>query len=490
VRLGLGCILLIVVGPVAAAADPADPAVDAIVADSLRRWGTPGVAVAVVRADEPVHLHGYGVREVGRPAPVTADTLFAFGSCTKAITSAVVAKLADDGKMSFDEPARTHLPGYRLTDPAADALVTVRDLLAHRTGVDGHDLLWYRAPWPAAEAVAKLSHLPAAGPFRASYHYSSLQYIAAGRAAAAAGGKPWDRLARDLFAAPLGMTATTFATAEAKAHPDRAAGHHRTAAGIEVMPEYELAEPNPAGSVATTARDLVPWLRFQLGNGAVGGRRLVSAANLAETRRPHTVMPMSDPGIGPVYPDTAQASYAMGWVVYDHRGLLVNAHGGVIDGFRAQVTLVPGKNVGIALLNNLHQTRMNVALTNRLIDYYCGLPARDWDDYYLKLEAAEKAAKVAGLEDRDRQRRGTPPSAPTAAYAGTYIDVAYGEATIIHAAGRLTWAWGNLSVPLAHYDGDVFRFTAGPAVDELVEFRVERGTPTAMRCLTRVFGRK
>lgn len=485
----LGCVILVIAGP-AAAADPVDPAVDAIVADSLKRWGTPGVAVALVVADEPVHLRGYGVRTTGRPDAVTADTRFAFGSCTKALTSAVVARLADDGKMSFDEPARTHLPGYRLTDPAADALVTVRDLLTHRTGVDGHDLLWYRAAWPAAEAVAKLSRLPAAGPFRASYHYSSLQYIAAGQAAAAAGGAPWDRLARDTLTIPLGMTATTFTAAEAKAHPDRAVGHRRTATGVEVMPEYELTEPNPAGSVATTARDLVPWLRFQLGNGAVGGRRLVSAANLAETRRPHTVMPMADPGIGPVYPDTAQASYAMGWVVYDHRGLLVNAHGGVIDGFRAQVTLVPGKNLGIALLNNLHQTRMNVALTNRLIDHYCGLPGRDWDDYYLKLEAAEKAGRAEGLAARDRQRRGTPPSAPIAAYAGTYADAAYGEATVTHAAGGLTWAWGNLTVPLAHYDGDVFRFTAGPAVDELVAFRVERGTPTTMRCLTRVFGRK
>ena len=82
-----------------------------------------------------------------------------------------------------------------------------------------------------------------------------------------------------------------------------------------------------------------------------------------------------DEAVGPVYPDSHQVSYAMGWVVYDHRGKLVVAHGGVIDGFRAQVTLLPNEKIGFALLNNLHETKMNIALGNMLIDHLLGLRA-------------------------------------------------------------------------------------------------------------------
>ena len=465
------------------AAGPADPAVDAIVTTTLAAWKTPGLVVVVVQDGRPVVLQGYGVRAAGRPDPVTPDTQFPLGSCTKAFTSAAIAQLVDAGKMAFDEPARTHLPGFHLFDPAADAAVTVRDLLTHRTGVDGHDLLWFRAPWPLAEAVARLAKVPPAGPFRASYHYSSLQYVAAGTAAGNAAGKPWAALVRDGLTVPLGMTATAFVTPPPDPAADRAAGHELNAAGgLVPMAGVAAAEPNPAGSMVTTGRDLVPWLRFQLADGQLDGRRLVSAKTLLATRTGQTPMPLSDPGIGPVYPDSTRVAYAMGWVAYDHRGLKVTAHGGVSDGFRAQITLVPELGLGIALLNNLHQTKMNVALTNRLLDHHANLPPRDWDGYFLALEAAARTARVARLAPVPNAAR---PTQPLPAFAGTYTDAAYGPAKVGVAGGTLTFTWAGLAGPLAPVTGDTFRFTTGPVEGEPVTF-----TPTGLEALGRVWRRE
>src|SRR5437764_1366756 len=112
-------------------------------------------------------------------------------------------------------------------------------------------------------------------------------YMAAGRAAAAAGGKPWEQLVRERITGPLGMTGVTFTTTDIPPAADRATGHRKTKAGaVEPVPGYEVTEPNPAGSMNVIARDLEKWLKFQLADGVVNGKRLVSEKNLLETRSP------------------------------------------------------------------------------------------------------------------------------------------------------------------------------------------------------------
>src|SRR5215213_309027 len=178
--------LLTAVSP-ASAADPVavgPAAIDKLVRESLDRWGVPGVAVVVVRGGEVAHLKGYGTKRAGAAEPVTPDTVFPLASCTKAFTTTLMAVLADDGKLGWDDPVRKHLPTFHLSDPHADALLTLRDLVTHRTGIAGHDLLWYRAPWGLDEVLTRAGKLPLEGQFRGSYHYSSIPVMAAGRAAA------------------------------------------------------------------------------------------------------------------------------------------------------------------------------------------------------------------------------------------------------------------------------------------------------------------
>src|SRR5207249_6671308 len=125
------------------AADPDPAAVDQLVADTLTAWDVPGAAVVVVRGERAVLVKGYGRRRHDRPDPVTPDTPFPLASGTKCFTSALIATLVDEGDMRWDDPVRQHLPTFHLSDPHADALVSIRDLLTHRTGVGQHDLLWY-----------------------------------------------------------------------------------------------------------------------------------------------------------------------------------------------------------------------------------------------------------------------------------------------------------------------------------------------------------
>ncbi len=454
------------------AAEPAPADVDRVMTDALRSWAVPGAALVVVRGDEVVLLKGYGRRHVERPEPVTPDTVFPLASCTKPFTALMLATLVDEGAIGWDDPVRRHLPTFHLADPEADAAVTLRDLLCHRTGVGGNDLLWYRAPWGVDALVGKIGKLPLEYPFRGGFQYSSLMYMAAGRAAAARAGRPWDALVKARLTDPLGMRQVTFTSAALPATAEHATGHQRGKGGAaEPMAEYPMPEPNPAGSVHATARDLGAFLRFLVAGG-VGpdGKRLVARDTFAELIRSQNSIPLEGSAKA-MNPDTERLGYGLGWIMCDHRGKRVCAHGGMIDGFRVQITFLPREKLGIAVLNNLHETRMNQAVTNTLIDRYCDLPARDWNAFFHKVVDAADAAKCAATAARDKARDpDRKATLPLDRYVGEYADPAYGTATVTLADGHLALAWSSFRCPLEHFDGDTFRITAGYHSDRLVEF--------------------
>src|SRR5580765_2096833 len=108
-------------------------AVDRIAADALTAWHAPGMAVAVVIDDKVVVAKGYGLADVDASKPVTPDTLFEIASATKAFTATAMAMLVDDKKLDWDDPVRKHLTWFRVADPNTDALLTLRDLVSHRS---------------------------------------------------------------------------------------------------------------------------------------------------------------------------------------------------------------------------------------------------------------------------------------------------------------------------------------------------------------------
>ncbi len=468
--------------PGARTAEPTPAAADAVMADALKAFNVPGAALVVVRGDQTFVLKGYGRRGFDAKDAVTPDTVFPLASCTKQFTAALLAMLIDDGVVDWDDRVTKHLPGFKLSDPNATALVSLRDLLSHRTGLAGHDLLWYRAPWTIDHALKQVPLLPLDYPFRSGYRYSSIPYMAAGRVAEACGKKKWEELVRERLVEPLEMKGVTFTTDEIAKDAERAFGHRLKDGKVQRMPTYAMKEPNASGSMNATARDLAAWLQFHVADGvAPSGKRLVSSKYLLETRTPQNLMRMEG-AAKLLFPDTVQASYAMGWVVSDYRGLKLVGHGGLIDGFRIQITLVPDKDLGFAVLTNLHDTRMPLAATNTLIDLYCGLKPKDWNDYFTKVVADEAEAKKAALAARDKARDPTArPSLAVADYAGKYTHPAYGTATVTHAGGKLTATFSSFAYPLEHYERDHFRITDGRFADELAEFGVAEGKAKTLK---------
>jgi CubicO group peptidase (beta-lactamase class C family) len=465
--------------------------IEAVVQEALRSWRVPGAAIAVVQGDDLNYIQGFGVREGGRADLVTPDTLFAIGSVTKSFTATAIAMLVDDGKMAWDDPVRKHIEFFRLSDPLANEHVTIRDLLAHRTGLGRHDILWYRSPWEREELIRRMGRVALEHSFRSKHAYQNLMYLAAGYAAGRAAGSTWERLVKKRLLDPLGMTGANFSTTGTEESSDHASPHRLTRDGaVEVIPWCNLDNVAPAGAINAGARDMSRWLRFQLGDGEFEGNRLVSAAQLAETKTPQMVMRLEEWDSKTWLPFTTQMSYGLGWRLMDYRGRQRVWHTGGIDGFSALADLAPELGLGIVVLTNMNGSYMPTAVANTLVDLALVGPTTDWNAYLAEQWRQDEERRARERKERDGKRReGTRPSQELTAYTGEYEEPAYGTAHISLEDGTLFLSWSSFHVRLDHFHFDTFTLTGADWLEgQRISFSLNaEGEVAAMSFLDRQF---
>lgn len=429
-------------------------AIDRIVENAREAFGIPGVAVAIVRGDE-TYTQGYGERELGKGEPVTAETLFAVGSVTKAFTTTAMAMLIDEAKMTWDDHPRKHVPGFKLHDPLADANVTLRDLVAHRTGLARHDGLWYNSAWTSDELLRRIPYLPLAFSFRSTYQYNNLMYAVAGLAVGAASGCTWMDFVKSRIFAPLGMERSITSITDLAASGNFCTPHEKKEDEVVTVPWTNTDSVGACGSINSCARDLANWVRFQLGDGEWQGNRLVSKEKLADTHAPQIVVPVDDASrdLG----ETTITSYCMGWNLLNYRDWTIIAHGGAIDGFNAGVVLVPRAGIGVAILSNLSHDMTVWSIRNAILDHLLGLPAKDWTGEIKAIHAKNREKAESAKQERAKKRvADTQPSRELADYAGDYSDDGYGTAKVTFEDGALAFEWNNHRAKLDHWHFDTF----------------------------------
>ena len=471
-------------------------AIEGIMLAALQKSRAPGAAVAIVRDDQVIYLGGCGVKDVASSAPVTPDTVFAIASTSKAFTTTAMAILVDEEKMSWDDPVQTHVPYFKLKDPAADTNVTMRDLICHRTGMSRHDLLWFGSPFTREEIIRKIGLLDPSSSFRSKYEYQNIMYAAAGWAIGTASGSSWEEFVQTRLFDPLGMTGAGMSATTAVASPDVATPYRRRGEGrsarIEPIPWLNFDNVAPCGGINAGVRDLSQWLRLQLGRGEIDGKRLVSEKNLRETWTPHVVIPIEGDG-QILYPDMMQQSYCLGWATSDYKGQQIVAHSGAINGFRSHVALAPRANLGIAVLTNLAGTWLPEAVRNSLLDLLLRLPPTDWNSAYGDLE--KKALDKASADKKERKakrHKKTEPSLALSAYAGDYTHPVYGTATVTYKKGKLQSTYHHYTTSLTHWHYDVFHSQSDePPVDELVTFTLNaEGAVATLQAINITFQRQ
>jgi CubicO group peptidase (beta-lactamase class C family) len=464
-------------GPAGAPSPHALAGLDAYVQRTMRSWEAPGLAVVVVRGDS-VFARGYGVKEAGGTDSVDAETLFPIGSLTKAFTATVLATLVDERAISWDDPIVRHLPGFALRDEYATRRLTIRDVLSHRTGLAGGDLIWAGGAVDAREVVRRLRFQESAFDVRAGYRYTNEAYLLAGVLAATVAGRPWSELVRDRIFKPLGMARSTTSLGQLREHTNVALPHDEIGPGqlLGTVPVARGTTGAPtrvsrvdwfevptvaAGGIASSASEFAQWLRLQLGAGEVGGKRIVGERALMETRSPQFPIPGFPQDQSQVSETNLNAA-GMGWSVRDYRGRLMVTHLGSTPGWGSAVALLPGERAGVAVFVNISQGMWPANSVMRFVlDRLLGADFKDWNEQPLEWAQQRRQLQVASLTKAAAARTaGTKPSLPLASYAGTYVDSLYPPARVTLRNGTLRLSLGPmLAGDLDHWQDEAFRVT-------------------------------
>ena len=412
--------------------------------------GVPGMSVAIVEGGRTTMAQGFGVRKLGAPEKVDADTIFPTGSTGKAVTVAALATLVDAGRIGWDDKVTDRLPGFQMYDPWVTREMTIRDLLVHRSGLglgEGDLMFVPRSDLPRAEAVRRIRYLKPATSFRSGYAYDNVLYMVAGQLIEAVSGQTWEDYVREHVFVPAGMLGATSDSAPRFATADRAFPHARTKGAVRGLGPQQLLDERdelgrnaaPAGGLAVSAADMTKWLRIQLAHGALpGGGRLFSEAAHDEMWKPTVIQPE------PRLPDSLKplapmfSTYALGWDVRDYRGARIVWHGGAVLGSQTIVAMIPDKDVGFAIEVNCEDSWVMLGLMYELLDHYLGLPRDDWPAKYRAYATQRREEAAQAVQARAAtQAKGAPPE-PLAGYAGTYADPWYGEIVVAEADGGLT----------------------------------------------------
>lgn len=423
---------------------------DSIVDEALREFNVPGVAIGIVVDGKVVLAKGYGYRNVDKRLPVTENTLFAIGSCTKAFTSFLLGQLVEEGKISWDDPVITRIPEFRLMDRYATHHLTIRDLAAHRTGIPRHDFLWINSAFTRADVISSLRHLEPVCPLREEFQYNNVMYTVAGILVEKVTGKTWEEALSSRILIPLGMLDSNASVKEMQKNENYSIPYANTCGKIKAIPFRDLHSVAPAGAINSSVSDMLKWVQLQLSDGTHFSNQLIRKKSLQEMHKIH--MPVASPPDEEIY----SFGYGLGWGIGIYRGHYYLSHDGGIDGFVSQISLIPKKKIGVVLLSNSSSdgAYLVTSIANTIIDKLLGKTDSDWIE---KMKCQREQIKNAQLEAPvENHAAHAVPSHNLKDYVGCYTHPAYGIVQVKLENNRLLAIYGEVIFPLNHETDDIF----------------------------------
>jgi len=424
--------------------------------------GVPGVAVGLIQDGKVVFAGGYGVRELGKPAKVDADTRFIIASNTKALTTLMLGKLVDEKKLTWETPATSLLPKFKLGDADTTSKVLVKHLICACTGMPRQDFEWlfeYKDLTPDG-ALAALGKMQPTSKFGELFQYSNPLAAAAGFIGGHVAfprlelGAAYDEAMRTRVLDPLGMKATTFDFKKAQtgnfavAHAQDLDG--KTVRALDVINRAAIPI-RPAGAAWSTVRDVLRYVQMELAEGKLpGGKSYISKEALLARRAPQIA-------IG------TDTTYGMGLMVNRKYGVEVVSHGGDLLGFHSDMMWLPEHGVGAVVLTNGDGGGI-----------IRGMFQRKLLEVLFDGRAEADAAVAAGAKQIEEQRAATrklievPPSAGEAGkLAARYANADLGEIAVKRKGTSVVFDMGEFATEMAtqkNPDGSVSFVTIAPGI--------------------------
>ena len=337
----------------------------------------PGLAVAIVKNGRVLSARGYGITDSRNGEPVDAHTVFRLASLSKTFAGTVTGILVNDGVLRWDSKLTDYVPNFRLSQPNAAQQVTLADVLSHRVGLTRNA---YDRDIEANADYHSLTMKMASAPMTCApgqcYAYQNVAFSLVGDVVFAATGHFYsEEVARRIFK-PLGMHDASFGLEGIEASARWAKPHVRGGGGwVPLRPKPTYYRVAPAAGVNASISDMAQWLIAQTGHRP----DVLPAPLLATLHSPLISTPSELRGAAWRRTRLSSAGYALGWRVFDYAGHDVVFHGGAVQGYRGAMALLPGSDLGIAILWN-SESGLPSGLLPTIIDSALGLSGGQWLD--------------------------------------------------------------------------------------------------------------
>lgn len=364
-----------------------DKDVDVLVENAIKKFNVAGASIAIVKDGKVIYKKGFGVSSIETKQPVDENTNFAIGSNSKAFTTAALAILVEEGKLSWTDKVKAHIPEFKMYSDYVTENFNIQDLLTHRSGLGlgAGDLMLFPdgSDFTIKDVVSNFQHFKPVSAFRTHFDYDNQLYLVAGEVIARTSGMSWEDFVQKRIMLPLEMKASYSSLAGMKEKGNLSSAHSSSTGLIKKIGTFGDMMNGAAGGIFSNANDMSKWMLTQLNKGKYGTTlqsQLFSPESQYEMWKIHTV---EDADQNPRY-NSHFRGYGLGWEIADIKGNLSVSHTGGIPGMLSIVTMIPDLNLGITILTNTENGGAGVfsAVSQTIIDSYLGLQDFGWTEKY------------------------------------------------------------------------------------------------------------
>jgi len=438
-------VVLIAIGP--ADGQITSGEVDQLVEEAMIKFNVAGVAVGICKDGYIIHAKGYGVKSVETKEKVNEHTSFAIASNSKAFTTAALAMLVEEGKLSWQDRVIDHIPEFKMYNNYVTRNFNIQDLLTHRSGLGlgaGDLQIWPDgSDFTMADILINFQHFEPESAFRTRYDYDNILYLVAGELIKRVSGVSWETFVKKRIIDPLNMDNSSTLPPRLSDLENLATPHLAENGVLRTIPNYEL-DPEKingaASGILSNVDDLCRWMLVHLNGGRYGDnleKQLFSGDSQREMWTIHTTRKVDT---NPRY-NSHFAGYGLGWRLADLNGYMSVYHGGDLNGMLSKTIMIPDLKLGVVVLTNSYYGGEGVyeAVSQTIVDSYLGLDDNCWiEKYHGAFQNQSGNGEVVVDKVWETVEAVNEDHIDKADYTGLYLDRWFGKVKV-HTKGDQLW---------------------------------------------------
>lgn len=435
---------------------------DTEIENVLIAYSAAGLSVAVVENNKPIYTKSFGFRDVENKLPVTANTIFPIGSLTKSFTASLLGILENQNLLSLKDKPSLYIPKLQFYNEKMDNLITIEDLLSHKSGIGSVDGTYILFPANKREnLMPRLKYLKPNGAIKDSWIYSNLGYIIAGTIIEKITNESWEKNIQDKIFKPLNMNSSTTSITEMLKTNDYSFGYGLSNKQSQKVLFAELNNDKPGGAINSTPNDMANWMTTWLNNGTFNTKEILPKNYIQEA----ISMKAIDNGLPPEISDPGVYTfgYGYGWKVNSNKGHYKVHHGGNVSGFSSQLVMYPTDNLGIVVLTNQHNSILPYIVADIVTNRVLKLQRTEWNKYPVKVSDINLVSnEIKGINTEKK------PTHSLIDYCGKYSNLGFGTFEIENENNNLYAVFPDFKFRLAHQYYDIFLLKATKEISQIM----------------------